>query len=66
MRDLAAAAKQIDYWGRRYVFQYAHGTDQSERTLSPASDRRVWLLAIRQARPASGAGPFFRSASHLT
>jgi hypothetical protein len=48
MRDLATAADRIDYWIRRHVIQYCHGTHPSQSKLSPARDRRVGLLAIGQ------------------
>jgi hypothetical protein len=48
MRDLAAAADQIDYRIRRYVFQYCDRTHPSERKLSPTRNRSVGYFAIGQ------------------
>ena len=51
MRDLAAAADQIDYRIRRYVFQYCDRTHPSERKLSPTRNRSVWILRNRANWP---------------
>ena len=53
MSTIAAAAQtadHIDYWIRRHVIPYCHGThpSQSQIKLNPGRDRRVGLLAIGQ------------------
>jgi hypothetical protein len=51
MSTIAAAAQTadgIDYWIRRHVIPYCHGTSQSQIEFNSARDRRVGLSAIGQ------------------
>ena len=51
MSTIAAAAQTadlIDYWIRRHVIPYCHGTSQSQIKFNSARDRRVGLSAIGQ------------------
>jgi hypothetical protein len=48
MSTIDAASDRIDYWIRRHVIQYCHGTHPSQSKLNPARDRRVGLSAIGQ------------------
>jgi hypothetical protein len=40
--------QRIDYWIRRHVIPYCHGTSQSQIKFNSARDRRVGLSAIGQ------------------
>jgi hypothetical protein len=51
MSTIAAAAltaDRIDFWIRRHVVRYCHGTHPSQSKLNPARDRRIGLSAIGQ------------------
>ena len=51
MSTISAAAQtadRIDYWIRRHVIPYCHGTSQSQIKFNSARDRRVGLSAIGQ------------------
>jgi hypothetical protein len=47
-QSVVLTADRIDYWIRRQVIPYCHGTHPSRSKLNPARNRGIWLSAIGQ------------------